>query len=80
MVDIRPSQLLESEGPGIWDALAGDPTFQFDRRALRLLERDQARWSHRFVRPPARVLSRLVVAVITLAKRILPFELASHRL
>lgn len=80
MVDIRPSQLLETEGPGIWDALAGDPTFQFDRRALRLLERDQARWSHRFVRPPARVLSRLVVAVITLAKRIIPFELASHRL
>lgn len=80
MVDTRPSQLLETQGPGVWDALAGDPTFQFDRRALGLLETDQARWSHRFVRPFARVTSRVVVALITLLKRILPFEFSSHRL
>jgi hypothetical protein len=65
-------------GPGIWDALDGDPTFNFDRRALRLLEIDQARWSHRFIRPPARVMSRLVVALIVLVKRILPIQFSSH--
>jgi len=80
MVDTRPSQLLETHGPDIWDALAGDPTFQFDRRALRLLERDQARWSHRFARPPARVISRVVVGAITVLKRVLPFEFSSHRM
>jgi hypothetical protein len=78
MGELRAGQLIETEGPGIWDALSGDPTFHFDRRALRLLEADQSRWSHRFVRPPARVLSRLLVALITLVKRVLPFELSSH--
>ena len=80
MSDLRPSQMIDGPGPGIWDALAGDPTFQFDRRALGLLETDQSRWSHRFIRPPARVLSRVVVAVIVLIKRVLPFEFSSHRL
>lgn len=82
MVDAttRPSQLLETSGPGIWEALAGDPSFNFDRRALRLLEADQQRASHRWLRPPARVLSRVAVAVITLVKRLLPFEFSSHTL
>jgi hypothetical protein len=80
MVELRTSQLLETEGPGIWDALAGDPTFHFDRHALRLLEADQARWSHRYIRPPARIVSRVMVALITVVKRLLPFQFSSHRL
>jgi hypothetical protein len=80
MGEVRASRLLETGGPGIWDALAGDPTFHFDRRAMHLLEIDQARWAHRFIRPPARVLSRVAVALITLVKRVLPFEFSSHRL
>jgi hypothetical protein len=80
MSEVRPSQMMETSGLGIWQALAGDPTFHFDRRALRLLEVDQSRWSHRFVRPPVRVLSRIVVGAITVAKRLLPFEFSSHRL
>ncbi|HEX9865652.1 MAG TPA: hypothetical protein VGC03_11850 [Acidimicrobiia bacterium] len=80
MLDVRPGQMIDGPGPGIWDALKGDPTFHFDRRALRLLETDQARWSHRFIRPPARVMSRVVVALIVLVKRILPFQFSSHGL
>jgi hypothetical protein len=80
MSEPRLSQMMETEGPGIWDALAGDPTFQFDRHALTLLRRDQSRWSHRWVRPPARLLSRVLVALIVLVKRLLPFEFSSHRL
>lgn len=68
------------DGPGVWEALAGDPTFQFDRRALALLATDHSRWSHRFLRPPARLVSRVAVALIVLIKRILPFEFSSHRL
>ena len=80
MVELRTSQMLDSGGPGIWEALAGDPTFHFDRHALELLRRDQSRWSHRWVRPPVRVLSRILVAVTVLVKRVLPFEFSSHRL
>ncbi len=80
MREFEASGLLETGGPGIWDALAGDPTFHFDRRALALLVEDQSRWSHRWVRPPARVLSRVTVGVITLAKRALPFQFSNHRL
>jgi len=70
----------QKSGPDIWDALAGDPTFHFDRHALALLVEDQAGWSHRWVRPPARVLSRVAVALITLVKRILPFQFSNHQL
>jgi hypothetical protein len=80
MVEVRTSQMLDSGGPGIWEALAGDPTFHFDRHALELLRRDQSRWSHRWVRPPVRVLSRILVAATVLVKRVLPFEFSSHRL
>ncbi|MGH8871530.1 MAG: DUF6999 family protein [Acidimicrobiia bacterium] len=80
MSDLRPSQMIDGPGPGIWDALGGDPTFHFDRRALALLRADQSRWSHRFIRPPARVLSRVAVALIVLVKRVLPFQFSSHRL
>lgn len=86
MLEFKTSELLDpgsdltDSTPGIWDALAGDPTFQFDRRALALLEADQSRWSHRWVRPPARVVSRVVVALITLIKRLLPFQFSNHRL
>jgi hypothetical protein len=80
MGDLRASQMMETGGPGIWDALAGDPTLHFDRHALALLRRDHTRWSHRWMRPPARVLSRVMVALIVLLKRLLPFEFSSHRL
>ena len=80
MREFKPSGLLETAGPGIWDALAGDPTFHFDRRALALLVEDQDRWSHRWLRPPARLLSRVTVALITLMKRALPFQFSNHRL
>ncbi len=80
MTELRPSRLLEIEGPGIWDALAGDPTFHFDRHALELLRRDDQRWSHAWVRPPARAVSRLIVGLVLLVKRLLPFEFSSHHL
>jgi hypothetical protein len=71
---------METEGPGIFSALRGDPTFHFDRHALDLLETDQSRWSYRYLRPPARILSRVTVALITLIKRILPFQFSNHDL
>ncbi len=80
MADSRPSAMIEREGPGIWEALAGDPSFHFDRRALALLRTDQSRWSHRFLRPPARVVSRILVAMVVLLKRIVPLDWSNHDL
>jgi hypothetical protein len=71
---------METEGPGIFSALRGDPTFHFDRHALDLLEADQSRWSYRYLRPPARVMSRVAVALITMVKRLLPFQFSNHDL
>ncbi len=80
MVDTRPSALIDPEGPGIWDALAADPTFHFDREALRMLAADQERWSHRFVRPLARLVSRVMVTGIVVLKAVLPFDWSNHDL
>ena len=76
----EPRSLVDRPGPGIFDALRGDPSLYFDREALRLLELDQLGFSHRFVRVPLRVLSRLIVGVIVLIKRMLPFEFSNHHL
>jgi hypothetical protein len=78
--DTHPGRIMETEGPGIFDALRGDPTFHFDRHALRLLETDQKRWSYRYLRPLTRLVSRLAVALITVVKRGLPFQFSNHDL
>ena len=80
MPDLKTSELLDTGGPSIWDALAGDPTFHFDRRSLGLLVEDQSSWSHRWLRPPARIFSRVMVALLTLVKRVLPFQFSNHDL
>ena len=80
MADRYGGRIMETDGPGIFDALRGDPTFHFDRGALRLLETDQARFSYRYLRPLARVVSRLAVALITAGKRVLPFQFSNHDL
>jgi hypothetical protein len=78
--DVAAGRIMETGGPGIFDALRGDPTFHFDRHALHLLETDQTRWSYRYLRPLARLGSRLAVAVITGIKRVLPFQFSNHDL
>lgn len=75
-----PTAFVDRPGPSIWDALDGDPTHLLDQRALRLLERDTRRWTARWIRVPVRLASRVVVAVVTVIKRVLPFEFSSHDL
>ena len=76
----EPRSFVDRPGPGIFDALHGDPSLYFDRGALKLLERDQTGFSHRFLRPFFRVGSRLLVALIVFIKRLLPFEFSNHDL
>ncbi|HKY47414.1 MAG TPA: hypothetical protein VJQ79_05445 [Acidimicrobiia bacterium] len=76
----EPRSMVDRPGPGIFDALRGDPSLYFDRDALRLLELDQSGFSHRFLRPFFRIGSRMLVALIVFIKRMLPFEFSNHDL
>ncbi|MGH8911092.1 MAG: DUF6999 family protein [Acidimicrobiia bacterium] len=79
MSDRRLVSFSDRAGPSIWDALAGDPTHHLSRHSLSLLEQDAIRWSARYLRPPVRLISRVLVAVITLVKRVFPGHMSSHK-
>lgn len=79
MVENGP-RFVDVSGPGILDALAGDPTFYFDRDALGMLYADQCRWSSRYVLPFARLASRVVVTLVLVVKQLMPFEWSNHDL
>ncbi len=78
MADGARIAFADRPGPSIWDALAGDPTHHLSRHSLSLLERDSNRWSARYLRSPMRLVSRGLVGIITLVKRILPGDMSSH--
>ena len=61
----------------IWSAILADPTLPFDPDTLDLVVADQQGWSRRWLYPPARVCSRLAVAVIVAIKLLVPFR--AHR-
>ncbi len=43
-----------------------------------ILIKDQRRWTRRYLRPTARLISRFMVACIILVKRVLPFQFRNH--
>ena len=65
---------MAGSGPSMWDAVYVDPTIPLDRALIRLIVDDQRRLSRRWVYPIARVFSRVVVALVTMLKRLLPFR------
>jgi hypothetical protein len=54
-----------------------DPTQPFDRVTLDMVQRDHRRWSRTWLCPVVRIVSRVAVAVICAAKRIVP-TFAAH--
>lgn len=60
--------------PSLWDAVHADPAVPLDRALVRLITDDQRRPSRRWLYPIARPLSRLLVGVISIVKRVLPFR------
>jgi hypothetical protein len=54
------------------------PEPRFDQRVVELLARDRRRWTRRWLHRPASVASRVLVALICLLKRLLPFQFAAH--
>jgi hypothetical protein len=62
----------------LWTAIRVAPGLPFDPATRRLLVLDQCRWSRRWLYPWVRPLSRLVVTLIVVAKRVLPVPGTAH--
>lgn len=60
--------------PSMWEAIYSDPSVPLDRKVVKMIINDQRRLSRRWLYPLARVFSRVVVAIISMIKRVLPFR------
>lgn len=60
--------------PSMWEAIFADPSVPLDRAVVRQIIDDQRRPSRRWLYPLAMVLSRVLVTIIRLLKRFLPFR------
>jgi hypothetical protein len=65
-------------GPSVWHAISSDPTTPFDPATLAMVVRDQQRASRRWIYPWLRHVSRFLVALIRLAKTVLPLRFSAH--
>jgi len=59
-------------------ALRVDPATPLSERTAELLHRDLQRWTRRYIRPVARLISVTAVWVIVALKRLLPFQFSWH--
>ncbi|WP_426321660.1 DUF6999 family protein [Microbacterium sp. E-13] len=75
MAASRPSlpEFVRSD-PSMWEAVYADPSVPLDRALVRQIIDDQRRMSRRWLYPIARVFSRVLVAVISIIKRVIPFR------
>lgn len=60
--------------PSMWEAVYADPSVPLDRTLVRQIIDDQRRLSRRWLYPIARIFSRIVVALVSVMKRVLPFR------
>ncbi|WP_434810754.1 DUF6999 family protein [Microbacterium sp. bgisy189] len=60
--------------PSMWEAIYADPSVPLDRAVVRQILNDQRRLSRRWLYPIARIFSRVVVALVTVVKRVLPMR------
>lgn len=61
-----------------FQALRADAALPLSERTAGLLHRDLRRWSRRYLRPLARVVSSVLVFAIVTVKRLLPFQFSWH--
>lgn len=69
--DLGPDEFVKSD-PSMWEAIHADPSVPLDRGLIKQIIDDQRRWSRRYLYPPARILSRSLVVIISIAKRFVP--------
>lgn len=68
------------EAPSLWETMAADPAVAVDPQALALVIADQRSRSRALLYPWIRPLSRLLVAVIVIARRLCPWPGSAHGL
>ncbi len=66
--------------PLYFHALRADPATPLSERTAELLHRDLQRWTRRYIRPLARLISSTAVWAIIALKRLLPFQFSSHNM
>ena len=58
--------------PSMWEAIYADPSIPLEKSVIRMIIDDQRRVSRRWLYPYARFLSRVLVAALSLIKRVAP--------
>lgn len=76
----NPAGVRDRSNPDVFEAMLHDPGLGLDKEALAVAVRDMRRWTRRYVKPVARALSLVSVALIVALKRLLPFQLRAHGL
>ena len=66
-----PPEFVRSD-PSMWEAIYADPSIPLEKPLIRMIINDQRRVSRRWLYPYARFLSRVLVAVLSLVKRVAP--------
>lgn len=66
-----PREFVKSD-PSMWEAIYADPSIPLDRSLVRMIIKDQRRVSRRWLYPVARIVSRVLVAVLSTIKRLIP--------
>jgi hypothetical protein len=58
--------------PSIWEAISADPAVPLDRGLVRKIVEDQQRPSRQWLYPLVRIVSRVIVAMVSILKRFIP--------
>lgn len=81
--DVKPSpytlQPRDRRNPNAWDALYLDAAIPVDPVAKAHMIRDLRNWSRVYLLNPIRIVSNLLLALILVVKRLLPFEFSHYR-
>jgi hypothetical protein len=68
--------MSDPSGPSLWEVMMVDPAIPIDQATMRLVIRDQR--SRSILYPGIRILSRVTVTLIVLAKQLCPVRFSAH--
>ena len=69
---------VDASAASLWDVMAADPSIPVDSGTLRLVIRDQRNRTRALLYPWIRVLSRVAVTLIVVARRACPIRFSAH--
>uniref|UniRef100_A0A832H205 Uncharacterized protein n=1 Tax=Oscillatoriales cyanobacterium SpSt-402 TaxID=2282168 RepID=A0A832H205_9CYAN len=79
MIPYTP-KLRDRRNPNAWDALYLDGAIPVDPVAKAYMIRDLQNWTRSFLLMPIRAISNVLLAVILVIKRVLPFQFSHYKL